>query len=110
MTTDCRDCRRKLSPEHVAAGLSEHRHHAVQDAALNAVTTGFCAVDAGPDDGLRAVRDAAVRALPDHPERERMTDAELGSWVRIKPSGDVHLVTATATTALRVMACGVDRL
>jgi hypothetical protein len=48
MTDECRACRRPLSPEHVAAGLSEHRHHAVQDTALNAVTTGFCAVCAVP--------------------------------------------------------------
>ena len=44
MTAACRICRRPLSPEHVAAGLSEHVHHGRQDAALNAVTDGPCAV------------------------------------------------------------------
>jgi hypothetical protein len=48
MTAPCRTCRRPLSPEHVAAGLSEHRHHATQNAALDAVTTGFCARCAVP--------------------------------------------------------------
>ena len=43
MTAPCPACRRPLSSEHVAAGLSEHRHHGAQDAALDAVTTGFCA-------------------------------------------------------------------
>ena len=48
MTAACRICRRPLSPEHVAAGLSEHVHHGRQDAALNAVTDGPCAVCAAP--------------------------------------------------------------
>lgn len=43
MSTPCATCRRGLSPEQVAAGLTEHAHHATQEVAINAVITGPCA-------------------------------------------------------------------
>lgn len=44
MSTPCTVCRRDLSPEQVAAGLTEHIHHATQDPVMNAVTSGPCAL------------------------------------------------------------------
>lgn len=71
MTAPCPACRRPLSPEHAAAGLSEHRHHTVQDAALNAVTTGFCASCAAPS----TVYGPSGKPLCEHCETTRSVTA-----------------------------------
>ena len=52
MTTNeagtCQKCSRDLNPEQIAAGMTEHIHHALQDAFFAAIVTGPCSICGAP--------------------------------------------------------------